>query len=406
MTRDMERMDTVCFGGEDWWYHNRGHIDMQLMRRLATLGTTLYINSIVMQKPTVGRTGASSDTILHKIARKAGSIKQGLKKTDGPFWVYSPVSLPVHHIPWLRPFNRMLLTRQVQGTMRKLDMVEPIVWVACPAACEVALRMKRFRLVYQRTDRFEEFPNVDYATVRRYDQLLKEHADLTVFVSRMLFDSEKSQCKSAFYLDHGVDYDLFASAEQDSHRPSDFPDIAGPIVGFFGGFGKHTTDVLLLERVVGLMPDVSFVFVGHSSPECETLAQMPNVYMLGQRPYETIPHYGKWFDVAIMPWQQNEWIKACNPIKLKEYLALGKPVVSRPYDELGKYADVVYEAISAEEFGVAIRRALQEDGPERIAARRHRIRDASWDCKAQTVLKKLCPSLECDFDHARDVAKV
>jgi glycosyltransferase involved in cell wall biosynthesis len=207
-------------------------------------------------------------------------------------------------------------------------------------------------------------------------------------------------------LDHGVDFELFASAENDHHVPPDVSDVPGPIVGFFGGFGQHTTDVSLLERVVGLMPDASFVFVGRSSAECKALAAMPNVHMLGQRPYEMIPHYGKRFDVAIMPWQQNEWIKACNPIKLKEYLALGKPVVSRPYDELRKYADVVYEAVSPEEFVAAIRRALREDGPDRIAARRDMVRDASWNRKAQTILRQLCPSWDFDFDYARDVAKV
>jgi len=114
-----------------------------------------------------------------------------------------------------------------------------------------------------------------------------------------------------------------------------------------------------------------------------------NVRMLGQKPYEQIPHYGKCFDVAIMPWRQNRWIEACNPIKLKEYLALGLPIVSTPFPELRKYLDVVYEASSPEEFAGSIRKALDENNPERAATRRQKIRDARWNNKAQLVLEAL-----------------
>ncbi len=111
--------------------------------------------------------------------------------------------------------------------------------------------------------------------------------------------------------------------------------------------------------------------------------------MLGQKPYEQIPHYGKCFDVAIMPWQQNRWIEVCNPIKLKEYLALGKPVVSSPFSELKNYLDVVYEAKTVVEFAEAIEKAISENNDERIAARQKKIAQFTWDSKARIVLDEL-----------------
>ena len=89
MTKDTDRLDTICFGGEDWWYHNRGHIDMQLMRRFAKRGTLVYVNSLVMQKPNI-REGS---TFLKKVVRKTRSIFTGLKQSEEGFWVYSPFSL-------------------------------------------------------------------------------------------------------------------------------------------------------------------------------------------------------------------------------------------------------------------------------------------------------------------------
>jgi glycosyltransferase involved in cell wall biosynthesis len=375
----------VCFGGEDWWYHNRGHIDMQIMRRFARLGTTIYVNSIVMQKPNL----KEGKKFFEKVKRKAMSIFRGLKKSDAGFWVYSPFSLPVHHIDGLRKLNELILRMQLRLVTRKLGIGNPIIWVACPAACEIALRMRRAKLVYQRTDRFEEFPNVDAETIRRLDQKLKATADLTIFVNRTLYQEERNFCRKAVYLDHGVDYEMFARANESPEVPQEMVGIPHPIVGFYGGFAEHTTNIDLLKRLVELLPEKSFVFIGNPSPQCQSLKAMNNVWMLGQKPYEQIPHYGKCFDVAIMPWKQNRWIDGCNPIKLKEYLALGKPVVSTPFSELNNYRDVVYEAETPAEFAECIRRALAEDCLERIAARREKIRGSTWDSKARIVAEEL-----------------
>ncbi len=382
-------LDVVCFGGGDWWYHNRGHIDMQLMRRFARRGTTLYVNSIIMQKPNLKKNIGGGKSFAHKVIRKAKSIFHGLRESDAGFWVFSPISLPVHHICWLRPVNRVMLLGQMWLVSHKLGMRNPLIWVACPAACDVALKMKKSKLVYQRTDRLEEYPNVDTEAIRQYDLTLKANADLTIFVSEQLYKQEHGQCKKAIFLDHGVDFDVFATAANKKEIPTDIRDIKGPIVGFFGGIDNHTTDIDVVEKVVELLPEMNFVFVGSSSIDCRELLAKKNVKMLGQKPYEQIPHYGKCFDVAIMPWRQSRWIEACNPVKLKEYLALGKPIVSTPFAELQKYRDVVYQAKTPEEFAKCIEKALAEDCPERVAVRRKKVEMSTWDSKAELVLDEL-----------------
>ena len=384
--KPVDKLNIVCFGGEDWWYHNRGHVDMQLLRRFSKLGTSLYINSIVMQKPTLARWSGGGKSFTHKLIRKTKSILRGLRKSGVGFRVYSPLSLPVHHIRWLRGLNTILLRLQLWLVTRKLGIRNPVIWVACPAACDVAIRMRHRKLIYQRTDRFEEYPGVDEETIGQYDRKLKKHADQTVFVNRALYEQERDQCQKAFYLDHGVDYELFATAQANSSVPSDMKDIDGPVVGFFGGIDHHTIDIDFVEKVVDLLDGMNFVFVGKSSADCRGLLSRSNVRMLGQKPYEEIPHYGKLFDVAIMPWRQNRWIEACNPIKLKEYLALGKPIVSTPFPELEKYLDVVYQAKTPRRFADCIEQALAENNSELIAARREKVRTSSWESKAQLVL--------------------
>lgn len=91
----------------------------------------------------------------------------------------------------------------------------------------------------------------------------------------------------------------------------------------------------------------------------------------------------------------NRWNQVCNPIKLKEYLALGKPIISTPFTELQKYRDVVYVAKSPEDFAKCIKKALAEDGPERVAARRSKVKNVSWESKAEQVMNELFGNL-CD----------
>lgn len=378
----------LCFGGEDWWYHNRAHTDMQLMRRFSRFGTALYVNSIMMRRHKI----IGGSRFAEKLVRKVKSVSKGLRESGVGFWVYSPLTLPVQHISWARPFNEAVLGLQVRRIMRKMHMNVPVVWVVCPAACGPAIKMKKSKLVYQRTDRFEDDPDVDRQTIMACDKELKASADLTVYVNRLLYDQESNQCKRALFLDHGVDYEMFASETLCRDAPADIADVKKPVVGYFGALDGHKLHTGFLEAVADRLPKMSFVFIGKPSLDCSGLAARKNVWMLGQKAYEDIPHYGKCFDVAILPWRVNKWTEAANPIKLKEYLALGKPIVSTPaFSELQEYRDFVYQAETPEEFAECIEAALSEDSPELVARRRSRVARMSWDSKAELVLGELFP---------------
>ncbi len=382
----MEKIDFLCFGGIDWWYHNRAHIDPQLTKRFAKVGKALYINSIVMTRLKTGE----NRMFLKKVIRKLKSILRGLKKTEEGFWVYSPFSVPVHHIGWAKCFNDVILRCQISCVIYWLGIHNPIVLVANPAAVDIALKMKKNKVIYQRTDRFEEASGIDVEVILRCDQKLKTESDLTIYVNTKLYEEESSQCRKAFFLDHGVDFELFASAEEKTVMPPEIADIPKPIIGYFGETSGHSVDIALAEKIADLLPEMSFVYIGTISPDCRTLMAKKNVWMLGQKDYDRIPQYGKCFDVAILPWIKNRWTEAANPIKVKEYLALGKPFVSTPvFTQIQEYLDVTYVANTPEEFAYSIVKALNENNPERIAARRKKVEASTWDSKAQLVLDEL-----------------
>ena len=131
--------------------------------------------------------------------------------------------------------------------------------------------MEKAKLVYQRTDRYEDDPNVDRDVILDYDRKLKACADITIYVNKLLYDEEAAQCKNAFFMDHGVDYEMFSKAELDSRKPDDIADIKKPIAGYFGALDGHKLDTGFLEAVAERLPDVAFVFIGKPSLDCSGL---------------------------------------------------------------------------------------------------------------------------------------
>ena len=88
---------------------------------------------------------------------------------------------------------------------------------------------------------------------------------------------------------------------------------------------------------------------------------MPNVMFAGPQPYESLPEWAKAFDVAIIPYRLTHQVLHANPLKLREYLATGKPVVTVSTPAIRQFAGYVHVAESQEQFLNGIERALAEE---------------------------------------------
>jgi glycosyltransferase involved in cell wall biosynthesis len=366
----------ICFGGEDWWYHNRGHYDMQMMRELSAHVPVLYVNSIGMRPPSVG----SSTQFAKRVARKLKSLKQGLVEVRENFSVFSPLAAPGTAG---RVATRHVMPGQVRRAAKKIGITRPLLWVACPPADQVLDAFDPVGLVYQRTDRFEDFLGVNPDEIRAYDVDLKGRTDVTLFCSTHLYEREADGCRSALFVDHGVDYSTF---EAGGEEPEDVRDIPHPRVGFVGGIDAHTFDPPMFLDVAKALSTLQFVLVGGCSLPADWCT-LPNVHLLGRRPYSEVAAYMAACDVLIMPWNQSDWIAACNPVKLKEYLAVGRPVVSTWFKELERYDGLVHVARGADEFAAAIKNALASEADPRPG--RDRVRSQTWTAKADEVLAGL-----------------
>jgi GT2 family glycosyltransferase len=373
----------VCFAAQDWWYHNQAHSDFQLMRSIAEKRRVLVINSIGMRMPTPGRSTDVTRRILRKLRSVAMLVRRPLDELPN-FYVMSPLPLPFYGSPFLRRVNAVLIRTQVRAVCFLLRLADPVIMVTIPTAWDVVRPMRRHSLVFNRSDRHSDFPEADRAIIEELEHGLLENADLVTYVSHVLLDEEHERTGDrAHFLDHGVDIDHFVRRAE---LPADLAAIPGPRVGFFGALDDFLVDFDLLERIAAELPQVSLVLIGDSTHPMERFEKYPNVYWLGFRSYETIPAYGSGFDVAIMPWLDNPWIHHSNPIKLKEYLALGLPVVSANFAELAAYTDRVRVAGDHSSFLEAIRASLTDGGLRTPEQARDSVRGFSWRSRAAELM--------------------
>jgi glycosyltransferase involved in cell wall biosynthesis len=144
-----------------------------------------------------------------------------------------------------------------------------------------------------------------------------------------------------------------------------------------------------LEYLAEERPQYSFVMVGRVARDISRFTHRRNVVFLGKKPYEEIPAFLRAFDVCHIPFKLNDVILHSSPLKLKEYLAGGKPVVSVAIDEVRKLEGLAYVATDRADYLASIDRALAEDSPDRARARVRAMEAESWQSKVETISERV-----------------
>jgi len=159
-------------------------------------------------------------------------------------------------------------------------------------------------------------------------------------------------------------------------------------LGFFGLI-REWVDLELLASVARRRPDWHIVLLGDSTIDLSPYQNLPNIHFLGRKRYEELPAYCKQFDVGLIPFKVNELTRAVNPIKLREYLAAGLPVVSTPLPEISLLKKrCVYVADTADGFIEAVELALAVSSKERFEQSLAMARE-TWAAKIDLICQHL-----------------
>jgi len=374
MSDRLEGESIVCFAGEDWWYHHP-HSKNHLLMRYARGNKVLFVNSITMGLPSM----ANPDFFL-KIRRKLKSYMRWLRKVPEGLWVMTPVNLPFYGWRAVRWLNRILLVGQLRLAMLLLRMSRPILWVAIPTAAEVAGRLGEKLLLYQVSDKYDanEDSALSVQVIREYDRQLRDAAAVVLYSGRKLFQEATENHR--FFLEQAVDFAHFSDLTVEPAAELD--GIPGPILGYFGAM-DYVMDPELITEVARLRPGWHWVLLGLRSNLVRISA--PNIHFLGSKPYSSLPRYIRRFDVCVLPWRANNpFTSYGSAIKVREYLATGKPVVIAPLYEYLETPGLRFFR-GTQEFIEQVETALEKDTLALAAQRQAVVRNGTWDERARQL---------------------
>ena len=371
---------SVLYFGNDWFAENRTS-SHHVARRLAQRFELFYIECPGIRPPS----GSGRD--LMKIFRALRRFLNGPQQVEPGIRVMTLLQVPLHRFAIIRRLNFFLTWLTVRAVIWRYGLGTRIVWSAMPHVPGLFGRLGEATSVYYCTDDYGLFPDVDTASMRKLDEETTRRARTVFVTSETLLQSKTLVNPNTHYSPHGVDVDHFARAQSKELRaPEDIAQLPKPIVGYVGLVDRWI-DLDMVAELARKRPEWSFVFIGRVGFPMEEVPKVPNLHFLGKKPYDRLPEYGAQFDAAIIPYRMSHHVKHINPLKLREYLAMGKPVVAVSIPEIDRFVNDICIARSFDEFLAGLDRAVvTSHDPEAIRQRMAAVSALSWDARVARVL--------------------
>ncbi len=376
----------VIYFGNDWRAENRTS-SHHVAERLANTLPVLYVDSPGLRAP------QASGRDLRRAWRKISAMLRAPTPIRPNLWHCTVPQLPFRRIPGVDWLNRVFGRWAVRRAMRVLGEVTPISWFVVPHPGFLAQQLGEVLCVYYCIDDYAAHPGVDTELIATRDDELTRRADLVFVAPPALLAAKQALNAQTRYAPHGVDVTLFSRAmDAATLVPAAAADLPHPVIGYFGSIHEWI-DLELIEELARQRPQWTFLLVGHAAVNVSRLRTLTNVRLVGPQPYAELPAWARAFDVAIIPYRHNRQVENANPLKLREYLATGKPVVSVGHPEINKFSQWIEIAEGPDAFLAGLERALATDSAEAAAQRMATVADQTWDRRVVDVLEEVSSAL-------------
>ncbi|OGC47172.1 hypothetical protein A2886_00815 [candidate division WWE3 bacterium RIFCSPHIGHO2_01_FULL_42_13] len=391
-------INVICLSNQVWDFPNWTN-KRHVMSRIAGLG-----NNVLFVDPPIN----TGRMFAHQVLKGQWGAKRLLtqKYRDDGVLIYSPLNL----IPNGELTSLLHAQRIVALAKKNLDpTLKNVLWVyhvEIPGLQSYIDLISHDTLVYDCVDNYGAFPeNSSFysATIGR-DQIIKqerslaEQADVVFATTPGLVEKLSKYNSSVHFAPNVGDYKRFKDVQElkqaQDQIPEDLQAIPRPRIGFIGALDSYKFDATLVRKAAIDHPNYSFVLIGQfalkekdAGLEALGLADLPNIYYLGPRPYEQKKYYMAGLDVELIPYQLNDYtVGGCFPVKFHDALAAGLPTVVTDLPTYAPFKDVTYIAKSPEDFSAKIELALKEDDKEKIKARQAVAKENDWDGKVAKML--------------------
>ena len=290
-----------------------------------------------------------------------------------------------NHFGWIGWVNQKLLLYKIRKAANILNFNTPILWTFLHQTADLIGKLDEEVSVYHCVDDWPILlpmagmgvPSV----IQKDEQKLISSMDIIIGVSPKLLNYADLSEKKVAEIPNGVDITLFdMDRYSDKTLPFDMKNLPRPIIGFSGSIGEWI-DIDLILKTAKHFSDASVVIIGlnEKNPDIYRLKLMDNVHFLGMKSREDVPKYISGFDVCLMPFKHSEIGEGLIPLKMFEYLAMGKPVVSISSDALKPFKDVLFLAENEIEFITSVEKANSDWNPKKSAFARERALEYSWE---------------------------
>lgn len=360
-----ETPDYIIWGVIDW--HFRHQRPQQLANELAETGRRVFYISSNFQDD--GRAGFNIEPL--DASGRLFQIKLFVKKPPIIYFT-SPTSEAVKQ---LRAGIGQLLDWADVGNV--VSFVQHSFWY------HVSRVIPNSRLIYDCIDHHEGFGNNTNA-VLSLEKILLRDADLIVTTSTWLDQLASKYSQRRVLIRNACDYDYFAHKPEIIYSDSK----SRRIIGYYGAIANWF-DLDLVEAIAIRFSECCILLIGADTISAQLkLAHLANVIFIGEVAYTDLPYYLYAFDVAILPFKIISLTLATNPVKVYEYLAAGKPVVTVDLPEMSEFDNLIYIAKSPNEFFTAIVNVLNmQDSQVEIGRQQRFAKNQTWQHRAQELMR-------------------
>jgi len=355
----------------------------QVVKILARHNRVLWVNSIGLRRPSV----SSHD--LFRMLKKVRQFLGGPVAVHPGLYVVTPLVIPFHGLRLVRIINAWLTGRYVRAQARRLGMTRLQVWVLLPTAAMMIPYLKPEKVIYYCVDEWSAFSFLDGNLMRKMEHRLLERSDVVIVSATALYEAKRPLNPHTYLVPHGVDCEHFGRAlEQTTVIPAELTALPRPIIGFWGLIHEWI-DLDLLHSVATAHPEWSLILIGKISVDCTLLNRLGNVHLIGPRPYSSLPGFAKGFTAAMLPFKVNRLTESVNPIKLREYLAAGLPVVSTALPEVKPYREIVRIGSTAESFIRELEAAVTDTSETAVRQRVESVAKDTWQARVEYISRLL-----------------
>jgi hypothetical protein len=313
--------------------------------------------------------------------------------------ICSSYRLPFERYSYLRAIGRLQRFRSILQTTPTFFKETPpeVLWIYNPWD-SILFRNRKvpWLKVVDWTEDWTRFqPNLFKSFSQNLSDAQKKmisRADIVFVVTERLFNEAKKYNQNIHLVPNATLPEHFASkAWMEKDVPQECRDLKFPVLGWVGHIGDYFDfDMALL--LAKAFPEGTLMLIGGYSPKAEALKSLPNVRVIGHKPYGKIPNYIRFFDVCLATYRKS--VDTGSPTKLYDYLASGKPVVGRLHGVKGEARNYIRTADTIEQFVNQIKSAIKYEIKDGNQDRDEFIRNQSWKTRADIV----CDRLKQEFD--------